>query len=86
MTSRNLNKTWRDVLIQQYRQDLADNAPFPIRYLINVPERRRDLWWEIHEKIEPATFQQSIFAWYFATRGTDTLAYEDQHVKVTARK
>lgn len=85
MTTRNLNKTWRDVLIQQYEQDLTENAPFPIRYLIHLPEHHKDLWWEIRERIEPNIFRQAIFAWYQATRGTDNLEYEDGHLKVTIR-
>lgn len=86
MTTRNLNKTWRDVLFQQYEQDYAEDVPFPVRYLLNVPEHHQDLWWEIREKIEPGTFRQAIFAWYQATRNTDNLTYEDQHIGVTIRQ
>jgi hypothetical protein len=86
MTTRNMNKTWRDILIQQYEQDYADNAPFPIRYLINVPEHGHDLWWEIDSRIEPATFRQAILAWHLATRGINNPAYEDENIRVTTRQ
>jgi hypothetical protein len=38
MRTRNLNKTWYDVVVDQYTADFEADVPFPVRYLINTPE------------------------------------------------
>jgi hypothetical protein len=38
MAFRNLNKTWRDVVFEQYEEDHAAGVPFPVTYLINATQ------------------------------------------------
>lgn len=89
MTTRNLNQTWRDVVFKQYTADLEADAPFPVRYLINIPVvyglPGRDIWIEIPSKIELKTLRKAILAFTRATRDIGEPAYQDDHIAVRAR-
>jgi hypothetical protein len=85
MTTRNLNKTWRDVVYAQYTKDYEDDVPFPVRYLINVRTyNNRDIFINIPRKIDVFTFKQVVSAFYTATRFGEP-RWESEHIWVEPR-
>lgn len=86
MTSRNLNTTWRDIIFKQYKQDYDADVPFPVRYLLNNTQWKKDLWYEIPKKIDPDAFRRSIIAFHQATRGKESPEYEDENIIVRPRR
>jgi hypothetical protein len=86
MTTRNLNRTWRDVVFKQYEADLEANEPFPIRYLINAIQWRRDIIINIPQKITLQSFRHSIFTFFTALHTADDPTYEDDCISVRPRK
>jgi hypothetical protein len=87
MTTRNLNTTYRDILIKQYRTDHLANSPFPIRYLLHHPTFKKDLWWEVSDVISPDEFKRAVLKCHLETRGRDVegLTWEGGGVKVRVR-
>ena len=85
MTSRNLNQTWRDVVFSQYLADHAADVPFPVRYLINAKEWKRDIFIEIPTKIDVPVFRRAVLDFVIARHSADDPVYEDNHIKVRAR-
>ncbi|KAB5571759.1 hypothetical protein GE09DRAFT_1054000 [Coniochaeta sp. 2T2.1] len=85
MTSRNLNQTWRDVVFKQYEEDHAADVPFPVRYLINAPEWKKDIFIEIPTKIDVPVFRQAVLHFASKRRLADDPAYEGDLIKVRAR-
>ncbi|KAK1752192.1 hypothetical protein QBC47DRAFT_389974 [Echria macrotheca] len=85
MTSRNLNRTWRDVVFKQYEADHAADVPFPVRYLIHADPWNKDIFIEAPAKIDPAVYRQAVLKWVIAKRLEDDPAYEDDLIKVRAR-
>ncbi|KAF7125915.1 hypothetical protein CNMCM5793_002274 [Aspergillus hiratsukae] len=85
MTTRNLNKTWRDVVFDQYAADFDADVPFPVRYLINTPEWKKDIFIEIPTKIPVATFRRSVLTFVRAKRHDSDPAYCDENISVRAR-
>jgi hypothetical protein len=85
MTTRNLNKTWRDIVFDQYSADLSANEPFPIRYLINAPEWKRDIFINVPERISLEAYRRSVLT-FFRTKHRDTdPSYEDENLSVQPR-
>lgn len=84
MTSRNLNQTWRDIVFKQYEDDHAADVPFPIRYLINASQWKKDIFIEIPTKIDVPVFRQAVLHFARTRRLTDDPAYEDDLIKVRA--
>lgn len=82
MTSRNLNQTWRDVVFHQYVADDAADVPFPVRYLINAQEWKKDIFIEIPTKIDVPVFRRAVLNFCVARRRADDPAYEDNRIKV----
>ncbi|KAB5539240.1 hypothetical protein GE09DRAFT_1290374 [Coniochaeta sp. 2T2.1] len=82
MTSRNLNQTWRDVVFKQYEGDHAADVPFPIRYLINAPEWKKDIFIEIPAKIDVPVFRQAVLLFARTRRLADDPAYKDDLIKL----
>lgn len=85
MTSRNLNQTWRDVVFKQYEEDHAADVPFPVRYLINAPQWKKDIFIEIPTKIDVPVFRRAVLHFSSTRRLADDPAYEDDLIKVRAR-
>ncbi|RLL97438.1 hypothetical protein CFD26_106596 [Aspergillus turcosus] len=85
MTTRNLNKTWRDVVFDQYAADFDADVPFPIRYLINTPEWKKDIFIEIPTKIPVATFRRSVLTFVRAKCLDSDPGYRDENISVRAR-
>jgi hypothetical protein len=85
MTSRNLNQTWRDVIFKQYAADHEADVPFPVTYLINVPEWKQDIRIKIPQKIDLKTFKHSVLDFLRATGGEDPV-YDGEHISVRPRK
>ncbi|RKU43424.1 hypothetical protein DL546_005321 [Coniochaeta pulveracea] len=85
MTSRNLNQTWRDVVFKQYETDHAADVPFPVRYLINASQWKKDIFIEIPNKIDPPVFRRAVLHFVTSKRHEDDPAYEDDLIKVRAR-
>ncbi|KAH7261652.1 hypothetical protein BKA59DRAFT_519 [Fusarium tricinctum] len=85
MTSRNLNKTWRDIVFEQYEADYAADVPFPVRYLIYGDQWKRDIVIEIPTKIEVPVFRQALLHAASSRRLENDPAYEDHLIKVRAR-
>lgn len=85
MTTRNLNKTWVDVILSQYKQDFSDGVPFPVRYLLHHPRHQADLFYEIPKPIDPKTFQKSIIDFNIYTRQRESVDFEDENLKVWKR-
>ncbi|KAI2622427.1 hypothetical protein GGR54DRAFT_63548 [Hypoxylon sp. NC1633] len=84
MTTRNLNKTWRDVVFQQYTADHDAEAPFPLRYLINAREWHKDIWIEVPNRIDVRTFRRSVLNFVVSKRGADPV-FSDEHISVRPR-
>ncbi|CEI68183.1 hypothetical protein FVEN_g11861 [Fusarium venenatum] len=85
MTSRNLNKTWRDIVFEQYEADYAADVPFPIRYLIYGDQWKTDILIEIPTKIKVPVFRQALLHAASSRRLENDPAYEDDLIKVRAR-
>ncbi|KAH6949999.1 hypothetical protein FAVG1_07982 [Fusarium avenaceum] len=85
MTSRNLNKTWRDVVFEQYEEDHAADVPFPVTYLINATQWKKDIFIEIPTKIDVPVFRQALLHAVRSRRLQDDPAYEDDLIKIRAR-
>ncbi|AEO71795.1 uncharacterized protein THITE_2017192, partial [Thermothielavioides terrestris NRRL 8126] len=60
MTSRNLNQTWRDMVFKKCEEDHVADVPFPVRYLINAPQWKKDIFFEIGSKIDVPVFLQAV--------------------------
>lgn len=85
MTTRNLNRTWRDVIFAQYEADHEADVPFPIRYLINAPEWKQDIFIEIPSKVDPKTLRNAVLLFYRdSLRGSPE--YVGEHISVRPRK
>ncbi|GFF24216.1 hypothetical protein IFM61606_09065 [Aspergillus udagawae] len=85
MTTRNLNRTWRDVVFAQYAADLETNEPFPIRYLINAPEWKKDIFINVPKKISLEDYRRSIHTFCRARYRDLDPAYEDENLSIQAR-
>jgi hypothetical protein len=86
MTSRNLTFTWRDVIFKQYDDDHQADVPFPITYLIVVPEwDNRDLIFEIPQKITLKTFKHAVLDFCITQEGAEPI-YKGEHISVRPRK
>lgn len=85
MTSRNLNKTWRDIVFEQYEADYAADVPFPIRYLIYGNQWKRDIVIEIPTKIYVPVFRQALLHAASSRRLENDPTYEDDLIEVRAR-
>ncbi|KAF7162557.1 hypothetical protein CNMCM5623_007803 [Aspergillus felis] len=85
MTTRNLNRTWRDVVFNQYAADFDADVPFPVRYLINADVWKKDIFIEIPIKIPVATFRRSVLTFVRAKRLDSDPAYRDENISVRAR-
>lgn len=85
MTTRNLNKTWLDVITAQYKQDFSDSVEFPIRYLLHNPLHKADLYYEIPYSVEPAVFKKSLIDFHIYTRAHGYQEFQDENIKVWKR-
>ncbi|KAM0247818.1 hypothetical protein ACHAP5_003828 [Fusarium lateritium] len=85
MTFRNLNKTWRDVIFEQYEEDHAADVQFPITYLIYATRWKKDIFIEIPTKIDVPIFRQALLHASRERGPSDDPAYEDDLIKVRAR-
>jgi hypothetical protein len=85
MTTRNLNKTWRDVVVDQYAADFDADVPFPVRYLINADVWKKDIFIEIPTKIPVETLRRSVLTFVRAKRLDSDPAYRDENISVRAR-
>lgn len=83
MTTRNLNGNWIDTLRRQYAQDLQDDCPHPIKYLLWNPQKQRDLYYLIPKKIEEQQLRRALVKYHQATKGTPTVEWESEYVKVS---
>jgi hypothetical protein len=84
MTTRNLNRTWRDVVFAQYKEDHDADLPFPVRYLITAREWKKDIWIEVPSKIEVRAFQTAVLNFCRMRRHNDPI-YQGQHISVRPR-
>ena len=82
MTSRNLNGNWIDTLSRQYVYDLKEDAPHPIQYHLWNPQKKKDLYYLIPNKIEEPKFRRSLVKYHQATKGTSNIEWENEYVKV----
>jgi hypothetical protein len=85
MTSGNLNKTSRDVVFEQYEEDHAADVPFPVTYLINATQWKKDTFIEIPTKIDVPALRQALLHAVRSRRLLDDPAYEDDLIKIRAR-
>lgn len=85
MTTRNLNKTWRDVVFAQYAADLEADVLFPLRYLIHASEWNKDIFIEIPENASVKTFRHSIFNLFRVKHVEPEPDYQDENISVRAR-
>ncbi|KAK6196707.1 hypothetical protein LQW54_011275 [Pestalotiopsis sp. IQ-011] len=84
MTSRNLNKTWRDVVWDQYAQDLEADVPFPVRYLIHAAQWRRDIFITIPSKIDTRTLRRAVLEFVKARRREPDPLWDGEYISVRA--
>lgn len=66
-------------MFNQYAADYEADVPFPISYLIHIPEWKRDVRIQIPKKIELRTLRQSILAFLRATDGANP-TYDGEHI------
>ncbi|ETS84207.1 hypothetical protein PFICI_02232 [Pestalotiopsis fici W106-1] len=85
MTSRNLNKTWRDVVWEQYAQDLAADVPFPVRYLIHAAQWRRDIFITIPSKIDARTLRRAVLEFAKERRREADPFWDGEYISVRLR-
>ncbi|KAK6066105.1 hypothetical protein SCUP515_10852 [Seiridium cupressi] len=88
MTTRNLNRTWRDVVWAQYAADLEADVPFPVRYLIHSPQWKCDIMITIPSKIEYQTFRRAVLDFAITVRPqrqTEPI-WEGEHISVRPRR
>ncbi|KAH7200245.1 hypothetical protein DER44DRAFT_790024 [Fusarium oxysporum] len=86
MTTRNLNKTWRDVVFEQYQADLEADSPFPIRYLIFVHQWKKDIFINIPNKIEIMTFRRAVLDFARSRNREEDPTFSNEHISVWPRK
>ncbi|KAH7264787.1 uncharacterized protein BKA55DRAFT_685276 [Fusarium redolens] len=86
MTTRNLNKTWRDIVFEQYQADLEADSPFPIRYLIFLHRWKKDTFISIPNKIEIMTFRRAILDFVRSRDGEEDPTFSNEHISVWPRK
>lgn len=84
MTTRNLNRTWRDVIFAQYAADYDANVPFPVSYLIKAVQWNRDIIITVPSKIDLQTYRRSVRNFFLTKRGADPV-YRDEHISVKPR-
>ncbi|KAG2003844.1 hypothetical protein GB937_009336 [Aspergillus fischeri] len=85
MTTRNLNRTWRDVVFAQYAADLEADEPFPIRYLINAPEWKKDIFISVPKKISLEDYRRSVHTFCRTKYRDPDPAFEDKNLSIRAR-
>lgn len=85
MTTRNLNRTWRDIVFAQYATDYEADVPFPIRYLIYTPQWKQDIFINVPNKIEVKTFRRSILTFFRAFHTSSDPTYQDEHISIRPR-
>ncbi|KAF4502893.1 hypothetical protein FAGAP_851 [Fusarium agapanthi] len=85
MTSRNLNKTWRDIVFEQYEADHAADVPFPIRYMIYGDQWKTDIIIEIPKKVDVPVFRQALLHAASSRRLEKDPAYKDDLINIRAR-
>lgn len=66
--------------------DLEADCPVPIRYLINIPERKKDVWIKITNKIEAMAFRRAILAFVKARSNDEDPSFSNGHISVTPKK
>lgn len=86
MTTRNLNRTWRDVVFAQYAADYEADAPFPYRYLIHARQWNRDIIISIPQKIDLRTFKRSIANFFKTLHTAEDPTYQDENISLWSRK
>ncbi|KAL2693660.1 hypothetical protein Neosp_000221 [[Neocosmospora] mangrovei] len=84
MTFRNLNETWRDVVFRTYAQDHQDDVPFPVTYLINAPEWKRNILIEVPKKIDVKAYRHSVLKFTIDLRFQDPV-YDGEYISVRPR-
>ncbi len=60
--------------------------PFLVRYLLYNLIWKRDLFYTVPKKIEPAIFRKAIFAFRKATKGSKNPEYVDESISVRVRE
>ena len=86
MTTRNLNRTWRDIVFSQYTLDLEAEAPFPIRYIINTPQWQQDIIIDIPNKLDIKIFKQAILAFFKAKHTDSDPTFTSEHISIRPRR
>lgn len=84
MTTKNLNRTNRDIILSEYISDLATNASHPVRYLIFDKKFTQDIFYEIHQPVDPEVLKRALNQ-YIKERG-NTIHYQNDVLKVWPRK
>ncbi|KAK5118740.1 hypothetical protein LTR85_007946 [Meristemomyces frigidus] len=82
MTTRNFNGNRIDTLRRQYAHDLKDDCPHPVKYLLWNPQKQRELYYLIPERTEEQQLRRSLVQYHKATKGTSTVDWENEYVKV----
>lgn len=86
MTTRNLNRTWRDIVFSQYSSDLEAEAPFPIRYIINTPQWQQDIIIDIPNQLDIKSFKQAILAFFKAKHTDPDPTYTSEYISIRSRQ
>lgn len=86
MTTRNLNKTWRDIVFSQYASDSEQDVAFPIRYIINTPQWQTDIIIDIPNKVDVKTFKQAILAFFKEKHTASDPTYSSEHISIRPRQ
>lgn len=83
MTTKNLNRTSTDILVQQYIKDVAADFPHPIRYILHDYRFKKDIAYEIFAKVDPDVFKRALGN-YRRERG-DKIEFEYEVFKASQR-
>jgi hypothetical protein len=86
MTTRNLNRTWTDIVFAQYAADHEADVPYPIRYLIKAPQWKTDIWINVAEKTtDLLTLKRSFKAFFLARHTSGNPTWEDDFMSIKPR-
>jgi hypothetical protein len=82
-TSRNLNRTRTQILLDQYRADLESGSPHPIRYLLFDRKFNKDIFYEITSPVDIDTLKNSLIK--YTRERKEEPAWNDDVIKTYSR-
>ncbi|RMD44035.1 hypothetical protein DV735_g1073, partial [Chaetothyriales sp. CBS 134920] len=75
---------WRDVSRAVYDADYDAGCAFPIRYLITATPWKRDIFIEVHQKIDKRTFRRALLDFFLAQHKAEPVC-KNEYISVYPR-